>query len=769
MASRTLDALDWGAVCAALASHARTARGAAVATDTPLYATADLVRAAYEAVAEVEAAWKDGDDPPVSGVTDIADAVARAHRGVVLDPPDLRDVDGTARALDALARWAEPRGGRLAALAAPISIDPALLEALRGAFDATGQLSARRWPELGTFRQRIASLKDRVRDTLDNILKSPEWADMLQDTFVTERAGRLVVPVKTTYRRGLGIVHGHSQSGETAFVEPAAVVELHNELREAESDLARAEHRILAELSADVGQRHVPLLNALAAATEIDLACARAALGRALDGVVPRVGNEGVMVLKAARHPLLALKGAVVANDLALTPDRPGLVLTGPNAGGKTVALKTIGLAAAMVRAAIPLPVGEDSRADVFELVADVGDAQSVAAGLSTFSAHVGALKAAIAAARPGTLVLLDEVAVGTDPAQGAALARAVLEAIVDAGARVAVTTHYPELKAITDDRFVVAAAQFEAGKPTYRLVAGSPGPSYALVMAAALGLPEPIVTRARALLDDAAREMAERLERLNEQHAEMEAERRSFAQRTAELARREAAARAAEEKLRREGRRELDAEIAKWRDRLRKQEERVREMVAVLQAGGDLRAANASLAEIRAMRAEATPPEPPPAPPAEVKVGDRVRVRSLGQAGLVVSDGDPVEVEIGRMRVRVPRAELEPAGPAKKEKRAPPPVAVVADEPELARVRTVTNTLDLRGERVDDALLQTERWLDKMASTHEKLVYVLHGHGTGALKQAIRQWLPGARAVKAWRPADADEGGDAYTLVELR
>ncbi|MFZ5476435.1 MAG: endonuclease MutS2 [Myxococcota bacterium] len=787
MLSRTLAALDWDAVCTALAEHARTSRGAAAARSAPLYANAGAVREAYEAVEEVRAVWHDGDDPPVGGVGDVAAAVDRAHRGVVLDPGELREVDATARALDALARWCEPRGGRLAALAAPISIDPGLLEELRGAFDATGALSARRWPELGQLRQRIATLKDRVRDTLEDILKSPDWEDLLQDRFVTERGGRLVVPVKTSHRRGLGIVHGHSHSGETAFVEPAAVVELHNELREAESELARTEHRLLGALSGEVGRRHVALLDALAAATEIDLAVARAGLGRALEGTVPRVGNEGVLVLRGARHPLLALKGAVVANDLALTPERPGLVLTGPNAGGKTVALKTLGLCAAMARAAIPLPCGEDSRVDVFEIVADVGDAQSVAAGLSTFSAHVAALKGAIAAARTGALVLLDEVAVGTDPAQGAALARAVLETIVDAGARVAVTTHYPELKAITDPRFVVAAAQFEAGHPTYRLVTGTPGPSYALVMASALGLPEHVVTRARALLDDAAREMAERLERLTEERAALEGERRALAARIADAERREAALRAAEEKLAKEGRRELDARIAKWRERMRAQEDRVREMVAVLQAGGDLRAANATLAEIRAMRSEQGGDargaggdswgpggdswgraSRPPLPPPEVKAGDRVRLRTLGQVGRVLTAGDPVEVEVGSMRVRVALSDLALVSgtphPAFGH-----PLPAPRGEGHATDVRTPSNTLDLRGQRVDDALLATERWLDVVSRTPEKRVYLLHGHGTGALKTALRQWLPQCRYVRSWRPADADEGGDAFTALELR
>lgn len=776
MSDRTLRALDWDAVVDALALHARTRRGAVACRSVPLATTATEVRARYAEVAEVLDALRHTDDVPVGGVLDVEDAVARASRGASLEAPELREIGTCLRALVTLRAWSAARRDRyprLDSVAEAISVDPPLLELLESAFDGAGELSERTWPELGVLRRRVGQLRDRIRSTLDDIVRGDDWSAILQDRFVSERDGRFVVPVKMAARKGLGIVHDTSHSGETAFVEPAAVVELHNELREVESELRRTERRILAELSAEVGRRQVRIHEALHAATAIDLACARAGLGLAFKGEIPTVGTEGVIRLLRARHPLLALRGNVVPNDLALLPQQPALVLTGPNAGGKTIALKTIGLAALLVRAAIPIPAAPESRVDVFDpVVADVGDMQSVEGGLSTFSAHVGALRAAIDAARPGGLVLLDEIAVGTDPAQGAALARAVLEAVVDGGARVAVTTHYPELKTLgaADPRFAVAAAQYHEGRPTYRLEMGAPGASYALAMAKSLGLSDAVVARARDLLDASARELADRLERLSEERALWQGRVRELESREAAVAERERKLGEREERIDREGRKAIDATTEAWRAKLRKREEQVRQMVATLQAGGDLRDANRTLAEVRAVLAEGSvrPAAPPPAPPAEVALGETVRIRSIGQKGRVVGLGDQVEIEVGRVRMRVPRTDLERAGgqPVVAVVAPPPPERV--EEPVAGRLRTSDNTCDLRGMRVDEALQAVERFLDAATLGPPRALYVLHGHGTGALKVAVRQWLRQSRQVRASRPADADEGGDAYTVVEL-
>ncbi len=794
MIDRSARALDWDVVCDALALCARTRRGAAAAAHAPLWPSSDQVRERYAEVTEVDAAAHAGDEPPVGGVLDIDDAVDRASRGGVLEVVDLREVDTCARALDAVRRWADARDARLprlAALCVPIQVDPELLEVLRYAFDAAGQLDEGTWPELGVLRRRVEQLRDRIRSALEEIVRGDEWREVLQDRFISEREGRFVVPVKMAARKGLGIVHGTSGSGETAFVEPAAVVEMHNELKETESELHRVERRILTELSREVGRRHGPLRAALEAAVELDLAVARAALGRKMAGIVPIVGNDGVIAIRDARHPVLALRHAeggpaVVGNDLQLTPSRPGLVLTGPNAGGKTVALKTLGLAALLARAAIPVPAADGSRVDVFSnLVADVGDQQSVAEGLSTFSAHVGVLRAAVEAAAPGVLVLLDEVAVGTDPSQGAALARAVLERIVDQGARVVATTHYPELKALgaADGRFSVGAAQYVDGRPTYRIELGAPGASYALAMARRFGLDEDLIVRARALLEENHRALADQLEQLAVERQAVAARARALEDLEREARRRVAQVEDRERRAEKQLRDEMERQLEKHKEKLKKSEETVRAVVASLQAGTDLRGAGKALETIKATRAALAPPEAPARPPPEIALGVRLRVRSLNQVGVVTALGDSIEVDLGRIRTRVPREGLEtldgtalaapPAPPA------PPPAPPAPPEPErrarpnddraVAHIRTSANTVDLRGMRADEATEVAERFLDGAAHGPDGVTFVLHGHGTGALKRAVRAWLPTCRYVRAWRPADADEGGDAYTVVLLK
>lgn len=779
--STTLTALGWPEVLDALAAKCATPAGQRAARALTLAADAREARAAYAAVTEVATLAGEGDAPPVGGVLDVAPAVDRAMRGAVLDDEDLRAVGMT---LDALARLRSFLGERaerapeLARIAAAIEVDDALRARLRQSYAADGTLDGDYHPSLGELRRRIDGLRGRIRSTLDDILRGDSFGEALQDRYVTERNGRFVVPVKASYRRGLGIVHGRSGSGETVYLEPAAVVELHNDLREAEADLAEEERRIRAELSLAVAGRGDPTLRALEAACRLDLAVARWRLGTAWQGTVPAVGAAGLMVARAARHPLLALKGAVVANDLELSDRHPGLLLTGPNAGGKTVALKTLGLLALLVRAAVPIPAAEGARVDVFDpVLAEVGDQQSVAEGLSTFSAHLLALVATLERARPGALVLVDEIAVGTDPAQGAALARAVVEALVERGARVAVTTHHPELKALarSDPRFVVAAAEFADGKPTFRLVRGVPGTSHALEIARRMGLPEAILARARAVMDAAQRELAERLLRLEEEEQRARAETERLAAERAALAAREAKLVEGERRLRERQERELAELTERHRARLRAVEAEVREMVKALQANPDLKQANQVLRTLRAGRDVPVAP-PPAAPPFAARPGDRVRVRALGQPGKVVAVGADgrLQVQVGRLTTWVELAGLEPLGGPSPKPTAPPRVdAEPGPEREPgggdAVVRVDGNTCDLRGQRVDEALDTLEHFLDARAREGLKVVFVLHGHGTGALKTAVRAALPTSRYVRRARPADADEGGDAFTVVELR
>jgi DNA mismatch repair protein MutS2 len=781
--ARTLDALDWSAVLDALAEQAATAMGAAACRALAPLRTPAGVRTAHDGVAEVLAVRESAREVPVGDVGDIGDAASRAAKGEVLDLHDLQAVGHTLSALRHLERsvsgWDEDLPV-LQGLAASIVLEPRTVALLEDTFDETGALSAITWPVLGELRKRITDLHASIRHTLDELLRSDDLQDLLQDHFVTLRRERYVLPIKSRAKRwDLGIVHGTSGSGATVFIEPNQVVQLNNRLRVAEGELAAEEARIRAMLSRKVGEEADAIHAALEAATEMDVLGARAGLAVRLAATRPKVGQEGVIRLRAARHPVLALRGVVVVpNDLGLDDRRPALVLSGPNAGGKTVALKTLGLCAMLTRYGCFVPAEEGSRVDLFGAIyADVGDPQSIEGDLSSFSGHLLGLREMLDRATPGVLLLLDEIATGTDPGQGAALARALLEATLDRGARVVVTTHYAQLKglAAADPRFAIAAVEYAEGRPTYRVVPDVTGESHALEIAARLGLDPTVVSRARALMSTPERAFADALRVLEQQREEAAAAARA-AQETTSALESQRATLAEREALIRERARELERrEAAEFLARLRGAEKAIGQVVAELQRNPTHEGARQARTAVRALRdlvpSRAGDETGPPA--TGLTVGDRVRLRKLDQEGEVVGVGEGgVQVRAGGLTVRASPAELEPLGRKRKPTPSPPPAKVTRAPapPELEEANRIPgNTLDLRGMRVDEALAATEQYLDEASRERLGVVFLLHGHGTGALKQALRVWLRTSRYVASSRPASLDQGGDAFTAVALR
>lgn len=828
-ATRTLLVLGWSDILAQVALACRTLAGARAAAEIALLSDASAVRGVYASVRELGELERGGLRCPVGAVNDIGPAVERAGRGLTLEMEDLRAVGSGLEGLHILRRWAESvaeEAPAVFAIAHPIEVDNELAQLLRRSFDATGQLSGKEYPQLDELRRRRESLKSRIHSTLDELMRDDGLGALLQDRYFTERNGRYVLPVKSSFRKGIGIVHGTSQSGETVYIEPAAVVELHNDLTEAEASLFREERRILGELSDRVGRGRTPILRSLAAAVRLDLICARVTFGARLGATIPAVHTEGVITVVDARHPLLAFNAipsaenpnprAVVANDLSLTPQAPGLVLTGPNAGGKTVALKTLGLFALLVRAGLPVPAAPGARVDLFDpIFADIGDQQSVQEGLSTFSAHVRSLTHAVAltaAAAPGAaLVLIDEITAGTDPSQGAALARAVVEQLVDNGARVAVTTHFPEMKALAaaDARFSVAAAQFADGKPTFRLETGAPGPSHAMAIARRMGMPAAVLDRAVAVMDEASRALTQQLEALDEERGRARIQAERLAAERVEMTRRLEELTAREAVLQRRIDRAVAEEVDKARVRLRAREDEVRALVAGLQANPEMRAANEALRQVRQVGAALGEPEaggagvgepvPVAAPVVAFSAGQRVRHRTLGIVDIVEVGGDKIRISLRGMLSWVPARDLQEISGAKPSGGKPSKVDTRhhrevhpsarprpetrsgarpgADRSDPSRESSETtgvhvamahNTIDLRGFRVEDAFPAMEQFFDGL-SNRSSVGFILHGHGTGALKVGVRQWLSSSSYVRDFRPANIEEGGDAFTVVRFR
>ena len=787
LGDRTLESLDWPFVLDALASEARThaGRDAALALE-PLGDIEEIARLMDE-VDELARLDRDGTpSPPLSGIEDVGAELQRAVRGEVLEKPELRVVGGTVAALAALAAFLAEHAAEATTLAqrgAGIVVDDRFRRTLVASFDADGELSEILYPELGEHRRRIVTLEKQARAVLEAMVGSGQLDAILQDRYLTVRGDRFVLPVKAHAKSlDVGIVHDASRSGQTIYVEPHRVVPLNNERRLAESALRAEEHRILRMLSAEVGRHAAPLQCALEAAVAVDLAVARFALARKLDGVRPTVATDGVIDLRASRHPVLALQGdEVVANDLRVDSSQPVLVLTGSNAGGKTVALKTIGLAALLVRVGCFVPAAAGSRVDVFPAVlADIGDRQTVHEGLSSFSGHLATLGEMLTAAKVGTLLLLDELAAGTDPAQGGALARALVERFADSGARVVVTTHYAQLKgaAAADRRFGVAAMEYRDDRPTYRVVPGIAGESHGLAAALRAGIDPALVEHARALMDQGERALQDALAALEGERARAEARAEAAESEARRVREHEVALEAREEKLRRRLR-ELDsAASTEFIEKLRAAEHELARVVADLQRAPSSQAAAQARDEVATI-AQAL--DDAPAAPVEqahkplvLAVGATVNVPALSIAGEVLAVRErEVEVRAGGMTLKLRPSEVEvtAAAPAIRDtaiRSRGHPSRADTGSPDSA-LRTDGNTLDLRGARVAEGLAQLEAFLDDAVLRGDDAVFVLHGHGTGVLKTAVRNALADSPYVAASAPASSDQGGDAFTVALLK
>ena len=799
---RSVESLDWPRVIEALADCAATSRGRERCEALPFVASAVAARAALAEVGEMMALRGAGAQPPLGSIEDVRPMLTGAAKGEILGGPDLVRVAHTLQGLSRLYEHCvehAQQAPRLLATAHRIHPLEDLAHWLVSSFDSRGELSASTYPQLSSLRGRKAKLHGRIRETLDTLRGTQSFEVALQDDFLAMRNDRYVLPVKASSKRaGLGIVHDASGSGQTVFVEPFEVVELNNDLKMADAELQAEERRILRDLSERVAVVRADIERSLEAASWLDVVSAKALLGAQLDAIVPEVPDEPIVRLVAGRHPILALRGVdVVPNDATLGGRRPALVLSGPNTGGKTVTIKTLGLAALLVRAGLPVPAAPGTKVGFFDhILTDIGDQQDVQEDLSTFSGHVLCLTEILAELeRPGqALVLVDEIAAGTDPVQGAALGRALLLALLDRGCLLATTTHYPELKALaaTDERFTSGRVEFDAdaGRPTYRLTVGKPGSSHALDVAARVGLPEEVLASARSFLDPNAQGVEDLLAGLETELTRAREDRVAAEQARAEAEESLVAARAQRQELQRRSH-ALDKELrAQFESEVRGYRATVRGALKEIRDKQTERAAERARERISQgaahMRGALGGPAPLPAVDQlsldTLAVGDRVRVGGINKDGTVVSVPDKrgrLHVEIDGMKVQVKAADLERARtskPAKKPKpktphRAPRPSVAVAsagDGPATA-FRAPDTTLDLRGERVDESLDAVDRFLDEASMRAWPFVFILHGLGTGALRNAVRAHLKRSQYVLRQAPGTRTQGGDGITVVQMK
>jgi DNA mismatch repair protein MutS2 len=692
---------------------------------------------------------------------------------------------------------------------------------VRRKIEPSGDVADNASAALAQIRDRLRRQKQRLRSTLDSFLRGRETAKYLQEQVVTDRNGRHVLMVRAEHRSAIpGIVHGGSTSGASLFVEPLETVEINNEIVALEEQELEEVRRILLALTDAFRGRPDELERTIEVATALDVIQARARFSLMTGSIEPIVAADGTFELKGARHPLLmrvvaekldhfgtgnedpeprAKSPEPVPVDILLTPPTRVLLITGPNTGGKTVALKTAGLLAAMAQSGLHIPVETGSRIPVFKsLFADIGDEQSISASLSTFSAHITNIVSMDRSLALPALVLVDEIGAGTDPIEGGALGIAVIDHFRKRGAHLIATTHYDSLKSYASTTEGVESAAFgfkpETFAPTYRLMYGSPGRSLAIEIAARLGLPANVIAAARENLSDREKQLAEHLARVDQDLGRLEAERRTLAKERTALADTERALRSREESVReredtyrrrlnaklddqlRESRREIDTIIEGLKAKTSElSEQAARRVAAGINTGeaGSVRAdARAALERVVGRLKTGTESGRTGIPSAfepqgPIEPGTRVTVGGLGLEGVVIEiHGKQAEIDVKGKRLRAPLANLRAIGGAAQAESSPGRVEVSVDLKPREGSRSEVNVI---GCTVDEAISRVEKFLDESTVNDQNVIRIIHGHGTGQLRRGLAAFLKEHPLVAKFDLAPTNQGGGGVTVVELK
>ena len=733
--------------------------------------------------------------PAFSGVKDVSAALTRADHGGMLNTRELLDIAGLLTASRRVSEYDRDRQGEATVLDhyfSALHTNKYLEDSIRGAILDEETIADTASPELADIRRKMRVAATKGRQILQRIISSPSYAKVLQEALITQRDGRFVVPVKAECKGSLpGLVHDISSSGATLFVEPMGVVQANNELKELQAREEREIERILRQLSADCGDQMENILYDYDILVHLDVIFARAQLSYQMSAARPEVRRRGGIVLRRARHPLLdPAKAVPISVELGQQFDT--LVITGPNTGGKTVTLKTLGLLCLMAQCGLHIPADDGSVVRVFDRVlADVGDEQSIEQSLSTFSAHMANIVQILQQADEQSLLLFDELGAGTDPVEGAALAIAVIQEVRSRGALTAATTHYAELKtfAMTTAGVENASCEFDVQtlRPTYRLLIGIPGKSNAFAISRRLGLDEHVIEAARAQMDsesvrfeDVLTQLEEKRQRL--ERAQSEADRlwqqreedarkartfREQMEKAKENARSKGEAEA--KRIVREAQAKVDAIFAEL-DELRRQQQKRADFQQMNDARANVRR---GLNEAEALvRSRESDPEPIPAPSRPIRVGDQVELPGVNRAAEVLTvnaDGSLV-LQAGKMKMTVKRGQvrlLETAEEIQKKKKQQS--RAQSSSPKIQLASRAASELDIRGYETLEAESVVDNYIDSAVMAKLGSVTIIHGKGTGALRKAVHEILRRNKAVKSFRLGRYGEGEAGVTIVELK
>ncbi len=731
--------------------------------------------------------------PSFGSIKNVNNSVARANAGGVLTMRELLDIAENLRVFRSLHEWRSRQSDE-----ASYSIDvyfgslrpnQYLESKITSSITSEEEMSDNASPTLADIRRKMKQQASRIREKLDGIIRSQTYQKCLQDAIVTQRNGRFVVPVKAEFRGQIaGLVHDTSSSGATVFVEPMSVVEANNEIRVLQGKEQDEIERILTELSAETGNYADEIRYSYEAALEINLIFAKAQLAYKMKASMPELNDNGVTVLKKARHPLLDTK-KVVPVDIMLGEGFDTLVITGPNTGGKTVSIKTLGLLTLMAMCGLMIPTADGSKVCVYKKVfADIGDEQSIEQSLSTFSSHMVNIVNIMKDADDESLVLIDELGAGTDPVEGAALAMAILERLKFQGAKIAATTHYAELKAYALDTPGVenGSCEFDVNtlRPTYRLLIGVPGRSNAFAISEKLGIEASVIDRAKELVSSENVRFEDVVDTLEERRLEMEKERqiaeqyrlenedlkRKTEERLAEIEklREKELQRAKSEAMRlvENSRREANAlliEIEKTKKELKTQQnniDKLNEKRSLLRKG--LSGVDAAADPVMGNADDGYELTRP------LQVGDTVKLAGMGSEGKVLATPDNkgyVEIQTGSMKMRVKVSDLRLVEKKKEQKKE----TFVRRETE-SRLHAASDTrCDLRGLTVEEAIMTLDRFIDSMVMAGLSEFTIIHGKGTGALRAAVQQHLKKHSQIKTYRLGTFGEGENGVTIATIK
>jgi DNA mismatch repair protein MutS2 len=788
----TLRALEWSAILDQVARHTNAAHAAEVLREWRPYEGVEDAREALAEVGEAMSLLDERDAFPSPYVVDHARTLRLlAAPGATLEGPVLvssaRTLEGVRKLAAFLRRGARERP-RLAARFSQAPALPELERRILDAFDAEGRLLDTASAELRRLRGDVRSLRKRLVDMLNGLIAGLPHVLVAADSRPTVREGRYVVPLRREALSEVpGIVHDESVSGATVFLEPHSAVVANNDLRQSELAVRREEDRILRELTAALAGHRIELEHAARLALHVETVFTRARYALAVHGSAPELGGDRLEVV-SGRHPLLLSRveeetGEVVPLDLGLGPDERTLVVTGPNTGGKTVLLKTVGTTVLMAQSGIVPPVGRGTRVPWHgAVIADVGDTQSIAQDLSTFTAHLTRLKKASDAAGPATLILVDEIGASTDPAEGAALATALLEEWTARGARTLVTTHYHALKVLAAgaDGLVNGSLAYdlEQNRPLYRFVQGIPGRSFGIELAERWGFAPPLVRTARERLDRGVQEVESVIDRLvaeERRHREaalaLEDERRAIG--AAESARARRTAAEADERRQSAERRlaSLEEQLDRLRGEIRDQQRKLRERTSALAEAEAAAAQAREVARETERLAESLRVERDQAlqvrPSAAARVGDRVRIPRYDVTGVVVQasrEEDTATVQAGQVRITCRLSECEVVEAAEEAaERREVPAAEVETEAESMPLE-----IDLRGLTADEVGFPLAGALERAYHTGRPIVRFIHGKGTGVLRRRVAELLDRHPYVREFRTGHWNEGGDGVTIATL-